>query len=337
MLKKVKKRQLLLFLIGFVLFGIFFYKLGGDSLTLIESNFNLKYLLIYVGITTFAICPLVWRWQVILKGYHKKVSFWTLLRIQLAGYAVSYVTPSARVGGEPLRIYMLEKECNVDYKTGTVSVILDRYMELLGTLCLGIVGLMLVLFLPAVSYKLKVGATLLILASLIVLYIFYYRLEKNKGFFSPLFSLFMSRKMIEKYQQVLKDVDEKMSYFIIHHKKEFFLSFFFYAVSGSLFLIEFKYLLLSFGVPTTMFEVILIVVVLGAANFVPLPMALGSLEAGQSSLFILLKDNSTIGFALSLVHRIRGITISLVGFVLIMIFSGKRVLKQAEEREKEKS
>ncbi|MAG24362.1 hypothetical protein CMI47_02180 [Candidatus Pacearchaeota archaeon] len=325
---KINKIKVILLIGGILLLAFFFYKLGGDALELIQTNFNLKYLLIYMAITIFAIAPLVWRWQVILRGYKKHISFLKLLKIQLAGYAVSYSTPSARIGGEPLRIYMLKKECGVDYKTGSVSVILDRYMELLGTILLGIVGLGILLFIPEITLEFKFVAAILILISLAIVLIFYYRLNKSKGFFSDLFSIFLGKKKLKKLSKTLEDIDSRMSYFIIHHKKEFFLSFLFYLMSGFLFLIEFKYLLLSFGIGTNLLEIILIVVVLGAANFIPIPMALGSLEAGQSALFHILKNNAGIGFALSLVHRIRGITISLIGFLIIIKFSSKDLIKK---------
>jgi uncharacterized protein (TIRG00374 family) len=322
--KPISKKQLLLFFAGLIIFIYVFNKLSGDALTLIQSNFSLKYFLIYIGITIFAILPLVWRWEIILKGHKHHISFWKLLKIQIAGYAVSYVTPAARVGGEPLRIYMLKKECDVDYKTGTVTVILDRYMELLGTIFFGVIGLILLLFIPEIGSKLKIILGGVIIFSLTILAIFYHRLNQNKGVFSKIFTIFLTKKRMKKMSPTLKDIDNKMSNFIIHHKKEFIISFLFYCLSGFLFLIEFKYLLLIFGVETNLLEIILIVVVLGAANFIPLPMALGSLEAGQSSLFHLLKSDGSIGFALSLIHRIRGLTISLIGFLIIMKFSLKR-------------
>ena len=49
---------------------------------------------------------------------------------------------------------------------------------------------------------------------------------------------------------------------------------------------------------------------------------------GQSCIFLgtlfhLLKEDGSIGFALSLVHRIRGLTISAIGFLIIMRFTLK--------------
>ena len=304
--------------LGILLFIVFIFKFGKDASALITQNFNLKYILIYAGLTTFAIYPLVLRWQVILKAYNIKIPFISLLRMQISSYAISYLTPMARVGGEPLRIFMLKKEHNVDYKTGTVSVILDRYLEFLGSVAFGIVGLILFLFTP-ISYKIKLILTLAIVLASILLLTFYYRLSKNKPFFSKISP--------KKFKETMKDIDSKMSDFIINHKKEFIYSFLFYCLSGFLFLIEFKYLLLSFGVESTITDIILIVTMLGATNFIPIPAQLGSLEAGQITLFKLLKGQGDIGMALSLLMRIRYLILVSIGFLIISHFGFREVFK----------
>lgn len=299
------------------MFIFFINRLGKDALQLITQNFNFYYLSIYLLITTIAIIPLVLRWKVILKAYNIKVPFISLLRMQMAGYTLSYITPASRVGGEPLRIYMLNQEHQVDLKTGTVSVLLDRYLELLGTVSFGIVGLILFLFTP-ISYKIKLILTLAIVFASILLIIFYYRLSKNKSFFSKISP--------KKFKETMKDIDNKMSDFIINHKKEFFYSFLFYCLSGFLFLIEFKYLLLSFGIESTITEIILIVTMLGATNFIPIPAQLGSLEAGQIALFKLMKGEGDIGLALSLLMRVRYLILISIGFLIISHFGFREIL-----------
>jgi glycosyltransferase 2 family protein len=300
------------------LFIFFLNKLGKDALQLITQNFSWYYITIYFIITLFAICPLVWRWQVILKAYNIKIPFISLLRMQMAGYTLSYITPASRVGGEPLRVYMLNQEHNVDLKTGTVSIVLDRYLELLGTVAFGVVGLILFLFTP-ISYKIKLMLSSAIILSSILLITFYYRLSKNKPFFSKI--------RYKKFNKTLEDIDNKMSDFIINHKKEFVYSFLFYCLSGFLFLIEFKYLLLSFGIESSITEIILIVTMLGAINFIPIPAQLGSLEAGQITLFKLLKGQGDIGMALSLLMRVRYLILISIGFLIISHFGFREIFK----------
>jgi len=109
----MKKKNVLfaiLSILGIIVFIVFLFKFGKGASSLITQNFNLKYALIYAGLTTFAICPLVLRWQVILKAYNIKIPFISLLRMQISAYAISVITPLARVGGEPLKIFMMKEE-----------------------------------------------------------------------------------------------------------------------------------------------------------------------------------------------------------------------------------
>tara|TARA_Y100000310_G_scaffold166108_1_gene165819 strand:- start:467 stop:1456 length:990 start_codon:yes stop_codon:yes gene_type:complete len=327
-MKRANWKQISLLIIGLLIFSYILVQLGGDSVKLIKTNFNIKYLLIYLFVASISFFPFVWRWQIILSGYGYKISFLKLLKMQISGFALSYITPSARVGGEPLRVYMLNKECNVDYKTGTASVILDKYMEFLGATTFGLIGLFLLFITPNISIGSRFLLLGIIFGSIFILGSFYHRLIKNKPVFFSLFSLFLSRKRLKKFSKNLKEVDKKMTYFVTHHKREFFLSYAFYFISAVIFIMEFKYLLLSFGVSITLLQLILVIIVLGIASYIPLPMALGSLEAGQSGIFQLLMNDGSIGLALSLIHRVKSLAFSAIGIILIFLFGGKEFFKK---------
>ena len=105
-----KKTLIISIIIGAAVFLFFLYRVGLEAIGEIFQNVNPGYLAIYACISVVTFIPQVFRWKVILKGYGKDVGFWMLLRQKIAGYAVSYVTPAVRVGGEPVRAYMLEKE-----------------------------------------------------------------------------------------------------------------------------------------------------------------------------------------------------------------------------------
>jgi len=330
-MKRINKTQVVLFALGILLFVYSIYVLGGASVELFRANFNAKYMWLYVVFTTLAIFPLVWRWQAILKGYGKSIGFFKLLRMQLAGYAVSFVTPSSRIGGEPLRIYMLKKESNVDYKTGTASIILDKYMEYLGSLTFGLVGVVLLIFIPGMPGIIRLILFGLIIFSMLVLTYVYYRLSRKKGLFHNLFSIFLSKKRLEKMGKSLKDIDSRLSHFMIHQKKAFFASYSFYILSAVIAIIEYKFLLLSFGVSTNVLELIIVIMIVGITTLIPLPMALGSMEFGQSGFFALLKNEAGAGLLFSLIYRVRGLIVSAIGFCLLILFSGKDILRESRE------
>ncbi len=322
--------MLVFFTIGIFLFGYFIYNFGADSVFLIQENFNMKYMAIFIGLTLLGFAPLVWRWQVILKTYNIKAGFWNLFRNTVAGAAVSYTTPASRMGGEPVRIYMLKKELDVDYKTGSATVLIDRYMELLGTAGFGAVALIVLLLSPNMPALFKIGFGLVMLISTPIILFLLYRLVNNRGVFVTAYD-FLRLYKIKRwsgFRENLKNVDELMSNFFANHKKEFYLSLLFYAMSGTLWLIEFKYLLLSFGIESTLTEIILVSTVIGLVNFIPVPGQLGFLEAGQTGLFQAMKGDSNIGFALALLLRARHLVMVSLGYLFISTFSMKEYLKK---------
>lgn len=320
-------------ILGLGLFIYFLSKLGKSAVELITQNFNFYYLSIFIVLTLLATFPLVWRWQVILRGYGIKIPFITLLRQSLVGYSISYSTPFMRVGGEPLRAIMLKKECGVDYKTGSSSLVIDRFIEFCGTILFGVVVLILLLFFP-INLYLKLVLGVLVFFSSSLLFYFYYRTIKRKGSFSSLFVLLRLNKVRNwgSFVKILKDVEKKVGDFFTNHKKEFLLSFLFYLMSGTFFIFEFKYALLSFGVDASIIEIILAVTILGIANLTPVPGGLGVLEGLQSGLFNLMKGEGSIGLALVLLLRVRALLVVVLGYLLALHFGGIQFFKNYKNR-----
>jgi len=331
-----KKTLIISIILGAAVFLFFLYRVGLGAIGEVFQNVHLGYLAIYFIISTSTFIPQVLRWKVILKGYGKDVGFWMLLRQTIAGYAVSYVTPAVRIGGEPLRAYMLQKEAGIDLRTGSSSIIIDKFIELIGSLIFGAVGLVLLIFVPGIPFWFKVVLGSLILYGFYGLFVIYYRTVTDRGSFSELFVRlgFYKIKKIKGFVHTLEDVEGKLKKFFVEKKKEFFVSFSHYVIYGLLAILEFKFLLLGLGIDASLVVVVLALTVLGLAYFIPVPAALGFLEAGQTGLFYALRGEGSIGFVLSLVVRIRNLIFVAIGFSLIAYFSGKVVEKKLRKKGK---
>lgn len=329
-----KSSSIISLIIGLGIFGLFLYRVGPEAITRIIQNIDFFYLILYFILTTAIFFVLTLRWNIILKAYDKRIPFKRLLKQTIASYAVAYVTPSVRLGGEPLRVYMLKKEAGIDYRTGSASIIIDKFVEFLGTILFGIIGLIILLTLP-ISLTLKIILATLILGAGIFIFGFYYFSIKGKGTFTRPFNLLRLYKFkrLKKFHYTLKDIEEKIEDFFNNHKKDFILSMFAYFLHGIIMILEMKVLFLVFGYNANIAEIVLSLTILGLVNFIPVPAGLGFLEAGQSSLFQLLKGQGSIGFALSLIIRLRNIIFVAIGFALISHFSTEQV-KQRIKRNK---
>jgi len=315
-------------IIGIIIFIITLKYFGLESVKLIYHNINPLYFCVYfiVSFSVFIINSL--RVQAVLRAYRKKISLLRLIKQNIAGFAVAYVTPSVKLGGEPLKAYMMKKESGIDLKTGSSVMILDKFIEVLGTLMVGVIGLIILFLMPGIPNQAKVILFGIIIGGLAILYWVYYRTMKKRGSFSTLFNLLRFYK-ITKWKglfKIIEDVEKKMHKFFVFNKKEFLLSFFFYMIYFIINIIEFKFLFLSFGVNLSITYIILTIVVLGIVNFIPVPAALGFLEASQSGLFSILKGSAGIGLAFSLVVRLRNIFFTVVGFTIISHFSAEQII-----------
>ena len=316
-------------LIGVGVFVFFLERAGINEIGSIFLNLNPFYLAVYCVVTTLAFFPTAWRWQVILKAHNKKVPFLSVLKYTIAGYAVSYITPVANAGGEPVRAYMLKKESNVDLKTGSSSIIIDKFVELLGTAVFGMVGLFFFVSMTQLSGMFKIIIGILLGFTFFVLFTLYYRTITGRGSFSSLFTYLRLHKIfkLKNFAHILEKVEKKMEVFFLEHKKEFLLSCLFYILYGITAIFEFKFLLLALGIDASIEIIIMSITFFGIANFVPVPAAVGFLEAGQTTLFSLVKNDAGAGFALSLVMRARALIFVAVGFGIISYFSGKQLEK----------
>ncbi len=109
--------------------------------------------------TFFSFVPFTMRLKVTLDSFGKKVSLPRFIKQAIAGFSVSYITPASRFGGEPVRIYMLKKESGIDYETSTSAIILDKFVEILGSALYGVIGL----FLLSIGIDTPIGQLILII------------------------------------------------------------------------------------------------------------------------------------------------------------------------------
>jgi len=313
-------------LFGLAVFGFFFYRSGVNDVFSVFSNIHPLYLGIFFVISSLTFVPTVWRWGVVLKAHKKNIPFLSLLKYTLVGYAVSYVTPSVKVGGEPLRAYMLNKEHNVDLKTASSTIIIEKFVEFSGGAILGLVGLFLFFSLPGINFWLKLVMSISLFLGFLILSIIYYRTVMGRGSFSSLFVFFRLNKIAKwkNFVLTIRGVEKHMHKFFVESKKAFVLSFLTYFLYMIMVVFEFKFLLLGLGLDESIRTVLLSITIAGFANFIPVPAALGFLEAGQASLFSLIRKEGSIGFALSIVSRIRALIFVAIGFSLITYFSGNQ-------------
>jgi len=317
-------------IIGVLIFIFVLKSVGGKNIMDVLKSIIPLYLLLYfiLGVCGFFLATL--RWKVLVNVYDKDVGFFKLLKQVFACFSISYLTPIARIGGEPLKAFMLSKETKIDTKTAATTIIIDKAIEFTGSIMIGIIGLYLIFYIPEFPILPRIALSFLIALSILVLVGFYRSVIKKKRSFSYLFNLFKLYKIkkLRKFNKSLVYVEDKLNNFFIQHKKEFLFSCFFYLLFGIFLILETKFLLLGLGFNASLKMIILVMTVIGIANCIPVPAALGFLEAGQSSLFLFTQKNAGMGFSFSLIQRTRSMFFVALGLVIISHFGGNQIIKK---------
>lgn len=90
-------------------------------------------ILLAVDVAFYAV--LTGRWAWILHGLGQQSStrgFLCLAASRMAGFSVSYLTPGPQIGGEPLQLALAHRWTGLPYRRGSASLLLDKSFELAG-------------------------------------------------------------------------------------------------------------------------------------------------------------------------------------------------------------
>jgi len=299
-----------------------------DSFMAADTKNIVGYLLISVSI----MIVLAWRWKTILKSQNLKVPFLNIFNYMIVGYGISYLTPSAKIGGEPIRALLLSNH-DIKFPKALSSVIIDKTIEISSSALFFFMGAILVVFKFALPGKTSV---MLILSSTILLggmIFIYHRLASGKGFILGLFHLLkIDRiKSLKITEYKIKNFEGLIIKFFQHDKKYFLMAMLMSLIAWILMFLEFKLVLLMLGQDVSFTAIFLIVSFLGAAFLFPIPLGLGAVEASQVFVFPMIGMKSVAGIALALLTRARDIVWSIIGLILLSYYglSAKKTIKKA--------
>ena len=122
-----KKVLRIAFIVGILLFFLFIYFIGPSQIwenikQLSWQSFIILLFLRFVHSFLRTVC-----WKKIFQQYERKISIFHLFAARLAGDAIGYLTPSAQLGGEPIRAMMVNRS---NLEKNLASVIVDKTIEI---------------------------------------------------------------------------------------------------------------------------------------------------------------------------------------------------------------
>lgn len=254
-------------------------------------------------------------WRALLRD--RDIPLRVLLRARLAGEAVNLITPTASVGGEPLKAYLLGPYAPLS--EGLASVIVDKTTVLASQVLLLLGGLCLGASILPLSHPLmrSIGAILGVEIVAVSGFILVQMLGVFGGGGRILGRLGLGR--VERYQNGLNAVDQSLADFYRRRRGNMLASAILHGAAWASGALE-VYLFLDFlGVDASLGTALVIEAFASAVKFASfmIPASLGALEEGYVVIFGALGLGGSLGFSYTLIRRLREAIWAIVGLLCL--------------------
>lgn len=306
---------------------------GIDNIIHAFQQFSLFHFFILCLLTAFNFVLYAWRWKLIIKKFapENKVPFKTLYMTRTSAFSIGYMTPFLQVGGEPVRVFFLEKK-GVDRKNAIASVVVDKTLESTAFVALSVIGVALGFYFNLFEGKLGVVLWRSLIAAIIFLFTLYYAIFFKSGFISKIIRVLHLTKFkaVHKFERKVAEIEDLMSDFVTGSHLRFYFLMFLSCLNVVVYVFEHFLLALFLGVKLTALQSFLATSIPNSAYLIPIPGALGALESLHVVVFALL-GISINAVALVLILRIRDFLLVLVG-MLYASSHGVHIIKEAFQK-----
>jgi uncharacterized protein (TIRG00374 family) len=305
-------------LLGVFLFVALVERTGAREILEALAHFGLGPFVLFVLISLLNFGLFVYRWQKILRSQDpggRRLSWFRLYLHRMSGYAVSYLTPAAYVGGEPVRVGLLVAD-GVEAKRATSSVVIDVAFDVSALIIFIAAGLFFAVF-EGIELGHAGGwfiAGLVFFA--LILLSFYLATVSGRGFFWTLFCA-LGLHRLERLKGAgawIRGVDETLAQ--AFRQRTRMLA---WLLALSLVMVSFRvfeqwFIAHYLGIELSFSQAFLTATIPGLAFLIPVPSALGFFEASQKGLFALLGVPINV-LALTLIIRFRDMIFIAIGML----------------------
>ncbi len=125
----IKKLTITSLLIGVLAYALIGFGVGLPEVIKALKNVKYEYLFLAVFAYAFSLLMITLRWKEITNNAGIKISTWKLYLMTLAGVTFSNITPSSRMGGEPIKAYFLNKHSGTKMKTSFATIVSARIFD----------------------------------------------------------------------------------------------------------------------------------------------------------------------------------------------------------------
>jgi uncharacterized protein (TIRG00374 family) len=250
-------------------------------------------------------------------------SFRRLLAVRVAGEAVNLGTPTASVGGEPVKAYLLRPE--VALRDGLASVVIDKTTGVVSQVLLLLIGLLVGAVLRTVPRPLTLAmAGALAVEILCVAGFVVVQLRGAVGGGGRLLAKLRMPPSRER-QATLDSMDQALRAIYVTNTGGLLASTVCHFTGFTLGTLEIYLVVQFLGIPISLTTAFIIGAFSTAVKFFSfmVPASLGALEGGNVALFAALGFPGAVGLTYTLVRRLREIAWIAAGFLTLNALSSR--------------
>ena len=263
------------------------------------------------------------RWWIILRGHGQQIPFRSLFGYRLATFGVSYFTPGPHFGGEPLQVYLVEKEQHTPRATAIAAMSLDKSLELLVNFTFLFAGVIVIIQQRTLGDS--VGAEAILFAGLLFLLPVGYLLAVwtqhrplswlvEQGMRWP----FWKRKpdwldRMQRAHRAVSNSEQETAIFCRRAPWAVALALLVSITAWVLMIGEFWLMVSFLGLRLSLVQLVTALTAARIAILLLLPGSIGALEASQAFAFGAMGLNPAIGISASLLIRARDIVVGMAG------------------------
>jgi len=265
-------------------------------------------------------------WSLTLGPWAGRVGFVRLFMVRMAGEAINVTTPTAMLGGEPVKAYLLTRY-EVPMVEGLASVVTAKTIMVIAQVLFMLSGLGVTFWLVGGGeYNVLVAlVTLGLLGFGVFLFLMLQRYGIGRGLLTVADTCRVRSRRLETWRPQLLELDHTIRTFYRERRRTFLLSLGIHFVAWLTELFEVYAILYFLGAEVgwlTSFSIAAIAVLIkGGVSFVP--GGLGAQEGGYLFLLMALGYGEVTGLTFALIRRIRELLWILIGLVFLAVLRDK--------------
>ena len=268
-------------------------------------------------------------WRMTLGEYSKNISFGRLWAVRTAGEVVNMTTPSAYVGGEPLKAYLIKPQ-GIPLVKGLASVVTAKTIMTIAQVLFILMGILIavVLLQETTSTMQLIVATGLSLGLLLFGTVAFFFLQRRGLFITVLNGLRRLRVRIaflERREEKLRELDQTIMEFYNQNQTSFILATVLFFIGWLTEALEVYVIISVLGKPIDALTAISIgalsVFIKGGTFFIP--GSLGAQEGGNLALLLAFGYGEVTGITFALLRRVRELVWIGIGLICLMALGGK--------------